>query len=344
MEIVITVIVIILILSIVILLHELGHFFTARAIGVRVYEFGIGFPPRLFAFKRGEVEYSLNAIPIGAFVKMAGREDSSPRSLASKKPWTRLAVSAAGPVANILLAFILFSIAFMIPTTIVTGGEGVKIESVAPGSPAAEAGIQEEDIILSVEGQPVQVFEDISSIIADRQGAETEMVLQRDGEEIYIKLTPRVNPPQGEGPIGVELGYVTKYTTVHRYSFKEAITGGASIIIHVPLMIKEIIRDPGSALMGPVGAAQVTGEMIEYGIAPTIGIAGSISLGVALFNFIPIPPLDGAGMLLAIIELVRHGKRLSIEKERLIYMLGTAFLIMLTVVIWYNDILRLIRG
>jgi len=341
-------IVIILILSIIILIHELGHFLTAKATGIRVNEFGIGFPPRLFAFRRGETEYSLNLIPIGGFVRMLGRESPHPRSLYSKSSWIRLAVSAAGPMANMVLAFILFSIVFMIPITIVTGGEGIKVMHVAPNSPAAEANIQEGDIILSVAGQPVQLFTDIKSIIDARRGLDTEIILQRGEGEISVNLVPRIAPPDEEGPVGVGLGWATVYTTVHRYSFREAIARGGSIIIRTPDMIRKliptIIQKPADTLIGPIGVVQVAGEVMESGIASIIGLAGSISIGIALFNLIPIPPLDGARMILIIVEILRRGKRLSLEREQLIYMLGTALLITLTVAIWYNDILRLVRG
>ncbi|MCD6358881.1 MAG: site-2 protease family protein [Dehalococcoidia bacterium] len=344
----VNIIIIIFILSVVILIHELGHFLTARAAGVRVYEFGVGFPPRLFAFRRGDTEYSLNLIPLGGFVKMPDREDTSPGSLTSKSPWRRLAISAAGPIANIILAFVIFSIAFMIPVTVVTGGEGIKVAHVAPNSPAAEAGIREGDVILSVRGQPVESFTNIHNIIDDRLGLETEMTLMRGDSKISISLTPRVSPPEGEGPLGVELRWVTPHTVVHRNSFWKSITSSGSIIIHMPGMIREllpsIIHNPGDTLRGPIGAAQITGEAIEYGVASVVALAGSISIGVALFNLLPVPPLDGAGMLLAIVELIRHGKRIPIRKEQLIYTLGTALLITLTVLIWYNDVLRLVRG
>ena len=149
--------------------------------------------------------------------------------------------------------------------------------------------------------------------------------------------------------MGVGLGWATVHTAVQSYPFWQAIGKGAELVIDTPRMFIDFIpiaiQNPDKALMGPIGAAQVTGEMIEYGsVASVVGLAGSISIAVAIFNFIPIPPLDGAGMVLATLEGIRRGKRLSPRKEQLVYAMGTMFLLMLTVLIWYNDIIRLISG
>jgi regulator of sigma E protease len=194
----------------------------------------------------------------------------------------------------------------------------------------------------------VESFTNIHDIISDRLGTETEITLLRDEDKINVSLTPRVSPPEGEGPLGVGLSWVTPHTTVYRRSFWESVTSSGNIMIHMPSVIRElapsIIQNPGDTLRGPIGAVQITGEAIEYGLASVISLAGSISIGIALFNLLPIPPLDGAGMLLAVVELIRHGKRISIEREQMIYTIGTALLITLTILIWYNDVLRLIRG
>ncbi len=151
MTILITVVVFIGILAVLILAHELGHFATAKASGVLVKEFGIGFPPRLLSVKRGETIYSLNAIPLGGFTKMAGEEDpKTSRSLAGKPIRTRLLVLSAGSLMNIILPLLLFSIAFMVPHNVVEGQ--VIITDIAPNSPAARAGIEPGDTLLSING------------------------------------------------------------------------------------------------------------------------------------------------------------------------------------------------
>ena len=341
---ILNIIIIIAILSVLLLVHEFGHFLVAKLGGVRVDEFGIGFPPKIFSFQRGETKYSINAVPVGAFVRMPGREEVTSRSLYEKNPWFKLLENSAGLIFNIILAFILFTTALMIPSSIVTGGEGVKITQVLETYPAAEAGIQEEDIILSINGRDIQTLTDVNDVLVDCQGIETEIIIQRDNEIINVEMVPGT----GERPLGITIGWLKEYITVYRSSFSEAISESTNIIIHIPTtmqnLMSSIIRNPADSLMGPIGAAQITGEMIKYGASSVISVAGSISLGLALFNLIPIPPLDGAGMVLAILEILRRGKRLSIKKEQLIYTSGTFLLILLTIFIWYNDIIRLIRS
>ncbi len=341
---VINILIIFALLSALLLVHELGHFVIAKVGGVRVDEFGIGFPPRIFSFQSGETKYSVGIIPLGAFVKMPGREEPIARSLYVKNPWFKLLENAAGLIFNIMLAYILFATALIVPTTVVTGGEGVRIIQVSLDYPAAQAGIQAGDILLSINGQDMHVLDDVNKVVKDRQGIETEIRIQRDNEIINITLIPAL----GERPLGITLGWLKEYTTTYSLPFVKAISESANIVIHIPAMmfklIPSIIQNPADNLMGPIGAAQMTGEMIKYGASSVIGEAGNISMGLALFNLIPIPPLDGAGMLLAIMEILRRGKRLSLKKEQIIYMSGTFLLIMLTVVIWYNDIMRLVRG
>jgi regulator of sigma E protease len=187
-------------------LHELGHFIAAKRAGVKVEEFGIGIPPRLFGIKRGETIYSVNAIPIGAFVKAAGENDPTvPRSLAGKGPWTRLGIYAAGPLVNIFLAFILLSVFLGLPVSFITG-DGLMVHSVAVNSSAEEAGIEPGDIILEMEGQPVHRWGDIQDMINSvEEGAEMSLLLQRNGQEIQTTVKPKFDPELQRRIIGVLL-------------------------------------------------------------------------------------------------------------------------------------------
>ncbi len=343
-----TIIAIIIVLFTIIFCHELGHFIVAKVNGVKIEEVGIFLPPRIFAFKRGETEYSLNLIPLGAFVRMPGRDDPSPRSLASKSPRVRLAVSSAGPIANVLLAFLLFSVCFMIPTQVITGGEGVKVMRVSPDSPAEMAGILPGDVILSVDEHPIQDFDDLGNAIQTKLDEEISVLLLRNDKEIEVTLIPRSHPPKGHGAIGISIGWATTHTAIRQYPPWEAIAMGGKLLLDTPKMLGDFIvsvsQDPSHALVGPVGAAQVTGEMLKYGVSVVVGLAGSLSIGLALFNILPIPPLDGGGAALAIIESIRRGKRLSEKSERLLYTMGTLILLGIFVMVTYNDILRIISG
>lgn len=187
-------------------LHELGHFIAAKRAGVKVEEFGIGIPPRLFGIKRGETIYSVNAIPIGAFVKAAGENDPTvPRSLAGKGPWTRLGIYAAGPLVNIFLAFVLLSAFLALPYS-VYAGNGLMVHAVAGNSSAEEAGIEPGDIILEVNGQPVHKAGEMQDIVnSAAEGAEVILLLQRNGQNITKMVRPKFDPQVRRRLIGVFL-------------------------------------------------------------------------------------------------------------------------------------------
>jgi regulator of sigma E protease len=206
MSVAIIIILFLVALFVAIYLHELGHFIAAKRAGVKVEEFGIGLPPRLFGIKRGETIYSVNAIPLGAFVKAAGENDPTvPRSLAGKGPWTRLGIYAAGPLVNIFLAFVLLSAFLALPVSTVAGN-GLMVHSVAVNSSAEEAGIEPGDIILKVEGQPVHSWEDMQDIVNSvEEGAEITLLLLRNGQEVQTTVKPKFDPKLQRRIIGVLL-------------------------------------------------------------------------------------------------------------------------------------------
>jgi len=206
MSVAVIIILFIVALLMAICLHELGHFIVAKRAGVKVEEFGIGIPPRLFGIKRGETIYSVNAIPLGAFVKAAGENDPTvPRSLAGKGPWTRLGIYAAGPLVNIFLAFVLISAFLALPTSTVAGN-GLMVHSVVGNSSAEEAGIKPGDIILEVDEQPVHRRGDVQDIVNSvEEGAEITLLLLRNGQEIQTTVKPKFAPESQQLKIGVYL-------------------------------------------------------------------------------------------------------------------------------------------
>lgn len=431
MSVVIIIVLFVVALFVAICLHELGHFFAAKRAGVKVEEFGIGIPPRLFGIKRGETIYSVNAIPIGAFVRAAGEDDPTvPRSLAGKGPWTRLGIYAAGPLVNIFLAFVLLSVFLALPVSFVTGN-GLMVHSVAGNSSAEEAGIGPGDIILEVEGQPLHRWGDMQNIINSvEEGTEISLILLRDGQEVPKTLKPRFDPELQRRIIGVLLGWnlvsqvqegssayqaglragdtilsingqavyndegmssvlrsvaegekievvllrggnVTPasltnidYATLpgaelqwvdgthieqERLPVWRAVYSGARYVIYMPVLIIEaiplMIESPDLALVGPIGAGQLTVEVVRSsGLSNILFMAAIISLGLGIFNLFPIPPLDGGGMLVALIEGFRHGKRVSARTVRLAHYIGTALLIAVMVLVTFSDVYRLISG
>jgi regulator of sigma E protease len=431
MSVAVIIILFIVALFVAMCLHEFGHFITAKRTGVKVEEFGIGIPPRLFGIKRGETIYSLNAIPVGAFVKAAGENDPTvPRSLAGKGPWTRLGIYAAGPVMNIILAFVLLSAFLALPVSILAG-DGLMVGAVVGNSSAEQAGIEPGDIILEVNSQPIHTQADMQNIVNSvEEGAAITLLLLRDGQEIQTTAKPAFDSTEGQRVIGVyiywnmvsqvdegspayeagvraydciygingqriydaasmssalgsvpeggkidlvlqrdgnvtaasliNVGYETLPSVQMRYvpgahieqervPVGNALYSGAKYIIEMPVLIirtiPQIIKTPSNALVGPIGAGQLTVEVVRSsGASSMLFMAGMISLGLAIFNFFPIPPLDGGGMLVAVIEGARRGKRLSPRTMRLAYTIGTAFLIALVVLITSVDIWRIPKG
>ena len=345
----ITIVSFIVIIVVLILAHELGHFVTAKASGVRVDEFGLGFPPRLLSVKRGETIYSLNAIPLGGFVKMAGEEDPKlSRSLASKSIGTRLLVLSAGSLMNLLLPFLLFSIAFMVPYNLVIGQ--MVVEEVAPNSPAASAGIESGDMLLKVNGKPVRNIGDLHRYIQLNLGKEiTLLVKHPDSTAEDVQLIPRWKPPEGQGAIGTIVSTLHPTIVNQHYPFWKAIPMGARECIETLALFKNgivsmIIGTAPVQVTGVVGIAQITGEVAKAGISPLLEFAAFLSINLAIINLFPLPALDGGRIVFVLLEWVRRGRRVSPKIEELVHRIGFALLMAAFLLITYQDIIRIING
>jgi len=350
---IITIVAFLGVLAVLILAHELGHFASAKAFDIKVDEFGLGFPPRLIGVRRGETLYSLNAIPLGGFTKMAGEEDPKvPRSLASKGVGTRLIVLSAGSIMNALLPILLFSIAFMIPHNVVI--EPTVVEIVNPGSPAARAGIEPGDTLLGVNGKLTNNFSEFQRYVQLNLGKEiTILVKHSDSTTEEIQVIPRWKPPKDEGAIGIKRDIefaLSNRTIVSQHEpFWKAIPMGASECIEAFVLFKnEVLRWLIGATLpqvtGPVGIAQLTGEAAKAGISPLLEFTGFISINLAIINILPLPALDGGRIAFVLLEWVRRGKRVSPKTEGLVHLIGFAMLIALIVVITHQDIIRIISG
>ena len=350
---IITIVAFLGVLAVLILAHELGHFASAKAFDIKVDEFGLGFPPRLIGVRRGETLYSLNAIPLGGFTKMAGEEDPKvPRSLASKGVGTRLIVLSAGSIMNALLPILLFSIAFMIPHNVVI--EPTVVEIVNPGSPAARAGIEPGDTLLGVNGKLTNNFSEFQRYVQLNLGKEiTILVEHSDSTTEEIQVIPRWKPPKDEGAIGIKRDIefaLSNRTIVSQHEpFWKAIPMGASECIEVFVLFKNAIIGLFTGgvplqLTGPVGIAQLTGEAAKAGISPLLEFTGFISINLAIINLLPLPALDGGRIAFVLLEWVRRGKRVSPKTEGLVHLIGFAMLIALILVITHQDIIRIISG
>jgi regulator of sigma E protease len=341
------------VLAVLILAHELGHFASAKAFGIKVEEFGLGFPPRLIGIRRGETLYSLNAIPLGGFTKMAGEEDPKvPRSLASKSIGTRIIVLSAGSIMNALLPIILFSIAFMIPHNVVIEPSVVQI--VSPGSPAALAGIVPGDALLGINGKAINNFNEFQRYTFLNLGEKTRILVKHsDGTTEEIQLVPRWKHPSDQGAIGispdVEFALANRTIVRQHEPFWKAIPMGASECVETFVLFKNevlrwIIGAATPQVTGPVGIAQLTGEVAKAGTSLLLEFTGFISINLAVLNILPLPALDGGRIAFVLLEWVRRGKRVSPKTEGLVHLIGFALLMALTVVITYQDIVRIISG
>jgi regulator of sigma E protease len=347
---ILTIVVGIVALSVLIIVHELGHFIAAKITGVPVEEFGIGFPPRLYGKKWRGTLYSINWIPFGGFNKIAGEVDPKvPKGLASRGYGVRLLVLGGGIIMSLLLPFVLLAVAYMVPHDVVEGR--VVIADVSPDSPADMAGIQPGDTIISINDRAVKNAGDLSRYIQLNLGKEiTVSVEHTDGTAETVELTPRWRPPEGEGAMGV-LEISTEDAVILSESLPpwEAIPTGARTCIEALTLYKNGIA--GMILgtipfqpAGPVGIVQVTGEVARSGISPVLELTAFISIAVGITQLIPFPALDGGRMLFVIIEWIRRGKKVSPRTEGIIHSVGFMVLFGLLILITYQDIARWIGG
>jgi regulator of sigma E protease len=344
-------IIFLVLLSALVFVHELGHFVLAKRAGVKVEEFGIGFPPRLFAIRRGETDYSLNAVPLGGFVRMLGEEDpSAPRSFAAASRRWRVAILAAGATMNIVVAVFLFAGAFASGWPTVTQAE-VIVSQVAPESPAAQAGLRPGDIIRSVNGKPVDRSSQLRDAIDASGGMPVSFALERSGAPITVTMTPRVTYPSDQGPIGIEIEEHTLRREIVRYPVLRSIYYGADLTaqtllftISVPVkVIRGLLPADVARPVGPVGIYQVTSQAVTETVStgwwyPILTNAATISAGLGFANLLPIPGLDGGRLLFVLIEAIR-GRRISPKRETMVHFLGLAFLVSLVLVVTYFDVL-----
>jgi regulator of sigma E protease len=333
------------ILLLLVFVHELGHFMTAKASGITVREFGFGYPPRLFGFTYKGTIYSINLLPLGGFTRMEGEDGSEaaalqPGSFASKSKGVRTLVLAAGSLMNAALAPILLTAVFMLGMPTPTGS--VLISVVQPDSPAAGAGLQAGDMVTDVQGHPIHSVQDFRDQVQFRQGQPTTIGVQRGGQPSMITLTPRENPPEGQGSVGVAIRdqLVNKQYPIWS-AFVMGIQETAKTFAAIWLGLVDTIRGIiAPEFLGPVGIASVTGEVAQLGPQALLEFAAFLSVNLAILNLLPVPALDGGRILFVIIEAVR-GRRVDPRKEGMAHFIGMVILLTLVALISYHDVLNL---
>jgi len=334
------------ILSIMMFVHELGHFITARMAGITVQEFGFGLPPRLFGYQRNGVIYSINLIPFGAFVKMLGEEDpTAPGSFASKPRWVRALVLAAGSGMNLLLAVVAFSMVYIIGVPRLSPEGAVQLSAIAPDSPALAAGLQAGDTISSFDGQStdVQTFRDATQ---QHLGQPIQLTVKR-GEQVFsTTLTPRADPPEGQGAIGVVLAAneIARSNPIQALGlgFEQTMRAVGATFMIPKMLIEGAIAPQDARLIGLPGMARLTSEAVDYAVDtgfwyPIFILTGLFSAGLAVANMLPIPALDGGRLFFVVLEAIR-GRRVPPEREAAYHFVGIVVLLTLMVIISINDI------
>jgi regulator of sigma E protease len=333
------------ILLLLVFVHELGHFVTAKLAGITVREFGFGYPPRLFGVNFKGTLYSVNLLPLGGFTRMEGEDGGeasamNPGSFASKSKRVRTLVLAAGSLMNALLAPLLLTSVFLIGMPTPNGN--VQIAAIQPGSPAADAGFQPNDVVTQVQGQPVHSLDDFKNQVQFRLGQATTFSVTRNGQPATLTLTPRENPPEGQGSVGVAIReeVVTKQYpiwTAFGLGVKNAVFIFAAIWTGLIETVRGIVAPE---FLGPVGIASVTGQVAEMGAVYLLQFAAFLSLNLAIFNLLPLPALDGGRILFVAIEAVR-GRRVDPKKEGFVHMIGMILLIAFIAVVSYHDLLNM---
>ena len=382
-----TIIVFIAVLSLLVFAHELGHFVTARRFGVRADEFGFGFPPRALGFyknksgkwrrvlggrtyeslenetkadlvpAKGSTIYSLNWLPIGGFVKIKGENDNGdfePDSFAAKKIWKRIVILSAGVIMNVILAWFLFTVGYMIGMPQATTDVGpnarvseamVAIIDVRENSPAASAGLVTGDFIISVNGQAVALEKDLQELVGVNAGQEVSLVIEREGEEMSLVVTPEASA-EGRGVIGV--GIMAAGTV--SYPFFNALIEGAKttgwllkeIFVAFGGLIKSLVggESVGADFAGPIGIANITGQAARLGFAHLLQFTALLSLNLAVINILPFPALDGGRILFLLVEKIK-GKPVRRDIEAVAHNIGFILLIALIIFVTYKDIIKL---
>lgn len=329
----------IVVFSVIIIVHELGHFLAARAVGIEVEEFSLGFGPRLLSLG-GKTKFSLRLVPLGGFVRMLGEEDGSggdnPASYPNKTPWQRIAVTAAGPLMNFLLAMLIFIVLYsavgLAPDTAAVVGQ------VVPGSPAEAAGLQAGDEVLSIDTQPIAKWSEIQDYVRS-QGEKAMLFTFRRGDRIEsLEITPRQGQQYPEVGIAPRAKRLSVWASIAE-GVKE--TGRMTLAVFNSLVGIVTRKIPVEDITGPIGIVYYVGQAARAGWLNVLSLAALISVNLGLFNLLPIPALDGSKMALALVELIRR-KRLDPNKEGIIHLVGFALLLVLMLVIMYRDFLRFI--
>ncbi len=342
----------ILILSILIVVHEFGHFIAARKMGIKVERFSIGFGPRLFSRKGRETEFTLCAIPFGGFVKLTGENAEECKGEAgefmTKPVWRRFMVLFSGVLLNYLLGIVCLWLVFMAGYPRLLAAVG----TVKEGYGAQQAGIQAGDVITGVDGKKVRFFDELQEAVYKRAGGDTiKLAVQREGKEYAFDVPVKEEEVTDIFSQKVKVGLIgispADASINVRHGFFESMPLAVGKSIEVTgLIYKALWRviigkmSFRTSMTGPLGIFDITAKAVKVGLGAVINVMAVLSISLAVFNMLPLPALDGGYIFLLLIEKIR-GRGLSQKSEKVFYHVGVTLLITLAVFVFYNDLIRL---
>jgi len=348
-------------------IHEFGHFIVAKKFGIKVEEFGVGLPPRLFGKKIGETIYSLNLLPFGAFVKIpsvegdGGSDQEDCRKLENVPVWQRAVILLAGVVSFWIIGIILLTIVFSLGASQAISDEEtgpfsvppqVQIAAVSPGSPAEIAGIKPGDVIRELRTGDFQLListvKGVQEFTDAHQGEEIVLLVDRGKDSLQTLLVPRTDPPEGEGSMGVILIRTTEKSYPFFQAFIKGVVTAANLTLAIIVGLAEVVASlvrgqglpQGVQFMGPIGMGALVAQAVQVGLSYYLQFIAIISIYLAIFNILPIPALDGGRLLFLVIEKIK-GCPVNQKVEQSITAGFFILFIVLMILVTVKDVIRL---
>ena len=342
-----------IVLSVLVLVHEFGHFIAAKRIGIRVEKFSFGFGPKLFSVKTGDsdTEYLISAIPLGGYIKMAGDEPGESLTgksfeFLSRSVWERFLVIFAGPLLNYILAFLIFSVIFMFGSPTLT----TEVGSLLKDYPAQMSGLSLGDKVIKVDGKDVRYWEDMTEIIRKHLEGPIRLTIEKNGKISDVEIQPVIREIKdifGKSTKIALLGIAPSQKIENvRYGFFESFSKGFRKVIDLTAITYKALWSIATgrlsvkeSMTGPIGIFIITGKAAQMGLIYLFHLMAMLSASLAIFNLLPLPVLDGGHILFLFVEKLR-GKPLSVKVQENIANIGVGLLILLTVFIFYSDIVK----
>ncbi|MDK4733779.1 RIP metalloprotease RseP [Rhizobium sp. CNPSo 3490] len=354
----------ILVLSLLVFVHEMGHYLVGRWSGIRILAFSVGFGPELFGFTdRHGTRWKISVIPLGGYVRFFGDEDASSkpdsdklaamseaeraRSFAGAKLWKRAATVAAGPIANFLLAIAIFAVLFTVYGRMIADPV---VAEVKPESSAAAAGILPGDLLVAIDGGKVETFEDVRRYVGMRPGQRIVVTVERGGQKLDVPMVPQRVDQTDQFGNKMEVGQIGIATDKNSGNFRlqtytplqalrEGVIASGQIVTDTFKYIGNIFSGSMRAdqLGGPIRVAQATGQMAKLGVGAVLQLAAVLSVSIGLLNLMPVPVLDGGHLMFYAVEAVR-GKPLGAKAQEIAFRIGLAMILTLMVFTTWNDI------